>query len=231
MFPISSINYQYFLTEKILYVKLIAHVKVPPMGTKYFYIIFLLIGSMLIEARPISYSGGATLMLQSNEMQNSTYYHYSPTYKYSVGIESVNSQYFKEDYLYYRITYLVNRKNTKNSQRNLYLQSGISSAGLDHNFYGVHGDWETRRLFSGFGYKVTHTQTLDYAEQFLQLGVAPYIGEYGDMHTWLMVKSRHNELIGGWNTYPVLKFFKGNALVEFGYSDTSNWDIHLMYRF
>jgi len=40
-----------------------------------------------------------------------------------------------------------------------------------------------------------------------------------------------DDLTSNWDTYPVLKFFKGNALVEFGYSDTSNWDIHLMYRF
>jgi len=206
-------------------------VNIPPMGIKYLYAFFLIIGSMAVESRPISYSGGSTLMLQSNEMQNSTYYHYSPTYKYSLGIESVNSQYFNEDYSYFRLTYLLNRKNTKNSQRNLYFQSGISSDGLDHYFYGVHGDWETRRLFSGFSHKETQTQTLNYAEQYLQLGVAPYIGEYGDLHTWLMVKSKHNELIGDWNTYPVVKFFKGNALMEIGYTDASEWDIHLMYRF
>ena len=83
----------------------------------------------------------------------------------------------------------------------------------------------------GFGYKKTMMQTLDYIEQYLQVGVAPYIGEYGDLHTWLMLKSKKNDLTSNWDTYPVLKFFKGNALVEFGYSDTSNWDIHLMYRF
>ena len=184
-----------------------------------------------LEARPISYSGGSTLMMVSNEMQDSTYYHYSPTYKFSIGIQQVKDKYFNSDYSYLRLTYLINRKNTQHSQRNLYFQSGISSNGMDHYFYGTHGDWETRKLFLGFGYKNTETKRQDYSEQYLQVGVAPYIGEYGDLHTRLMLKSKKNGLTGSWDTYPVLKLFKGNALIELGYSDSSQWDVHLMYRF
>ena len=33
------------------------------------------------------------------------------------------------------------------------------------------------------------------------------------------------------SSYPVLKFFKGNTLLEFGYNNKTDWDIHLMYRF
>ena len=201
------------------------------MGIKALIILVSFFHFANLEARPISYSGGYTLMMESNNMQDSAYYHYSPSYKYSVGIQQIKDKYFHSNYSYLRLTYLLNRRNTKNSQRNLYLQSGLSSNGLDHYFYGTHGDWETRSLYAGFGYKKTVMKTLDYIEQYLQVGVAPYIGEYGDLHTWLMLKSKKNDLTSNWDTYPVLKFFKGNALVEFGYSDTSNWDIHLMYRF
>jgi hypothetical protein len=201
------------------------------MGIKVLIILVFFFYFVNLEARPISYSGGYTLMTESNNMQDSAYYHYSPSYKYSIGIQQIKDKYFNSKYSYLRLTYLVNRRNTKNSQRNLYLQSGLSSNGLDHYFYGTRGDWETRRLYAGFGYKKTMMKTLDYIEQNLQIGVAPYIGEYGDLHTWLMLKSKKNDLTSNWETYPVLKFFKGNALVEFGYSDTSNWDIHLMYRF
>ena len=201
------------------------------MGIKVLIILVFFFYFVNLEARPISYSGGYTLMTESNNMQDSTYYHYSPSYKYSIGIQQIKDKYFNSKYSYLRLTYLLNRQNTKNSQRNLYLQSGLSSNGLDHYFYGTHGDWETRRLYAGFGYKKTMMKTLDYMEQYLQIGVAPYIGEYGDLHTWLMLKSKKNDLTSNWDTYPVLKFFKGNALVELGYSEKSNWDIHLMYRF
>ncbi len=221
----------YFLSickiiENILINKL--YVNIPPMGIK---IIILLIISFGLDARPISYSGGSTIMSFSDNIKDSLYYHYSPSYKYSVGIENIRDKYFDDNYSYVRFTYLLNRKNTENSQRNLYLQSGISSEGFNKFFYGMHGDWETRRLFVGFGLKETKRKIHDYSEQYYQIGVAPYLGDYGDLHTWIMIKAKENSLENKWSTYPVLKFFKGNVLAEFGYGEKTKWDVHLMYRF
>jgi len=63
------------------------------------------------------------------------------------------------------------------------------------------------------------------------VGVAPYLGTYGDLHSWIMLKTKRNSLKDSWSTYPVLKFFRGNFLMEFGYNDKTDWDAHLMYRF
>ena len=194
-------------------------------------LLFLFIICGVIEARPISYSGGSTVMSNTDNMRDTFYYHYSPTYKYSLGLEAVKDNYFKTDFSYFRLTYLLNRKNTRYSQRNLYFQSGVSSKGLNNNFIGVHGDWETRRWFIGFGYKKVSNDIIEYDDKFLQLGVAPYLGEYGDFHTWVMVKSKKNDLLESWSTFPVLKFFKGNFLIEFGYNNKTEWDSHVMYRF
>ena len=194
-------------------------------------ICLLSVMSFGLDARPISYTGGSTIMAFSDNIKNSIYYHYSPSYKYSIGIEVIRNKYFKDNYSYVRYTYLINRKNTENSQRNLYFQSGVSSKGFDEFFYGVNGDWETRRLFVGFGIKETERKIQDYLEQYYQIGVAPYLGDYGDLHTWIMIKAKDNSLENKWSTYPVLKFFKGNVLMEFGYSKKTKWDIHLMYRF
>ena len=184
----------------------------------------------IIEARPISYSGGSTIMSNSDNMRDTVYYHYSPTYKYSLGLEAVKDDYFNTDYSYLRFTYLIDRKNTNYSQRNLYFQSGLNSKGFNNNFYGIHGDWETRRWFIGFGYKKISHDSIDYEDKFIQFGLAPYLGEYGDFHTWIMVKSKKNSLTENWSTFPVLKFFKGNFLIEFGYNDETEWDSHIMYR-
>ena len=170
-------------------------------------------------------------MSNTDNMRDTYYYHYSPTYKYSLGLEAVKDDYFNTDFSYFRLTYLLNRKNTRYSQRNLYFQSGVSSKGLNNNFIGVHGDWETRRWFIGFGYKKVSNDIIEYDDKFLQLGVAPYLGEYGDFHTWVMVKSKKNDLLESWSTFPVLKFFKGNFLIEFGYNNKTEWDSHVMYRF
>ena len=143
-----------------------------------------------VEARPISYSGGHTIMHFNDNMKESLYYHYSPSYKYSFGIENLNDKVFSKSDSYLRFTYLLNRKNKKESQRNLYFQSAFSPND-SNNFYGIHGDWETRRLFVGFGYKKIEN-IIDYDDKFIQLGIAPYLGKYGDFHTWLMVKTKKN---------------------------------------
>ena len=111
-------------------------------------------------------------MLMSDNMQDSIYFHYSPSYKFSIGIEGVKDQIFDKDFSYLRLTYLLNRKNTRHSQRNLYFQSGVSSEGMDSHFFGVHGDWETRRLFVGFGFKEVFNEINDYTEKFIQTGLS-----------------------------------------------------------
>ena len=193
---------------------------------KIFFILFLVLNT---EARPISYSGGHTLMHFNDNMKESIYYHYSPSFKYSIGVEELNNKIFDRSETNLRFTYLVNRKNTKNSQRNFYFQSAVSTK--NSNFiYGVHGDWETRRYFIGFDYKEVKN-IIDYTDKHIQLGLAPYLGEYGDLHTWLMVKTKKNSINNKQITYPVVKFFKGNVLLELGYDKKTDWDIHLMYRF
>ena len=98
-------------------------------------------------------------------------------------------------------------------------------------FYGIHGDWETRRVFSGFSLKRTENGYKNYTDKFIQLGFAPYLGNYGDLHSWIMIKSKKNSFSNSWSTYPLLKFFKGDFLFELGFNNKTQWDAHLMYRF
>ena len=113
----------------------------------------------------------------------------------------------------------------------MYFQCGLCSYGLDIYFFGLHGDWETRRWFAGFGLKQVENKIENYKEQYYKLGIAPYLGDYGDFHTWIIVKTKEISLDNKWSTYPVLQFFKGNVLMEVGYNNETEWDVHLMYRF
>ena len=169
-------------------------------------------------------------MYQSNSMYSSYYYHYSPTYKYSVGAEYINDRHFNDQYVNLKTTYLLNRQNTKSSQGNLYLTGGISTKSKDNFFYGVHGDWETRRIFTSFSYINKHTDKKNYTENEFKFGVAPYLGEYNDLHTWVMVKTKKDTIKNNWETYPFIKFFKGDYLLEVG-AKNSHWDVHYMFRF
>ena len=92
-------------------------------------------------------------MYKSDTFNDSVYLHYSPTYKYSIGLERAKNKFYKNTENYFRLTYLVNRKNTFTSQRNLYFQSGVMPDDTENIFYGMHGDWETRKWFIWFWYK------------------------------------------------------------------------------
>jgi hypothetical protein len=169
-------------------------------------------------------------MYKTNSMYSSYYYHYSPVYKYSLGLEYINDRHFNDQYINLKTTYLLGRKNTKSSQGNLYLTGGISTKSNNNRFYGVHGDWETRRLFTSFSVINKDTDVKDFTENELTFGVAPYLGEYNDLHTWVMVKTKKNTIKNNWETYPYMKFFKGDSLIEIG-TKNSHWDIHYMLRF
>ena len=198
------------------------------------YLLVLLIAcAASAEARPVSYSGGSTLMAFFNDLQDSVYFHYSPTHQYALGAEYVRDKLFNQNYVYLRSTFLLHRNNTDDSQSNLYVQAGFRPDGFERYFLGVQGDWETRRLYAAFGYQWVGGDIKDHFNRYLQLGFAPYLGDYGDLHTWIMVKSKNNTLTDEWSTYPVLRFFKGSAFLEVGYDPKGEgeWDIHVMYRF
>jgi hypothetical protein len=52
-----------------------------------------------------------------------------------------------------------------------------------------------------------------------------------DETSWKMFKTKKNSLGDSWSTYPVIKFFKGDFLIELGYNNKTRTDAHLMYRF
>ena len=86
-------------------------------------------------------------------------------------------------------------------------------------------------MYAGFSYKNAKVSNQSYSDRFVQLGIAPYLGEYGDIHTWIMMKAKKNTLDNDWSVYPMLKLFKGDFLLEVGYNNKTKLDAHLMYRF
>ena len=82
---------------------------------KYLIVLLVLIFPLSNEvyARPISWSGGSTFMYKTDSMKSSYYYHYSPLYRYSLGVEYVNDRHFNNQYFNLRGTYLLDRENTK----------------------------------------------------------------------------------------------------------------------
>ena len=95
-------------------------------------------------------------------------------------------------------------------------------------------DWETRSLF--VGYRNRYLDAGHHASQFMQAfraGFAPYEGDTGDLHTWLMLEIDHRPSDPDSITAtPLVRFFKGPLLVEAGYNLTANQPLfNFTYRF
>jgi len=202
----------------------------------------LLIGAAA-QARPVSYEGGWTVIEETDRGSTSLLVHYTPNPSWSVGPKVEWAR--KDDRLFAgaQATYLAHRWFGEDYQANLYAFTGVGAAwGIDDNdadaqaagFVGVMADWETRRWF--VSYKARAFEAGDVGGGVMQaarLGWAPYEGDFGDLHTWLMVEVDHRpeaeEPVG---VTPLLRFFKGPVLFEAGWSLTDDQPLAtLQYRF
>jgi len=208
--------------------------------------IFLGIGIIIpniVQARPVSYPGGWTTMLMNNGDMNSFHLHYSPTAKYSVGIRSA---YHREDDFWHstlQVNNLLKRWNNPDSQANLYLKSGIGVAYSDAEefdgeidpavFTGIAADWEDRRYFVSYENRYMEAGDIhDGFHQSARIGIAPYIGDYGDLHTWLMLEVEHEpEADEKFTITPLIRFFKGVHLMEAGMSNQGDVLFNYVIRY
>ena len=178
------------------------------------------------EARPVSYPGGWTLMQMNNGDYSAVHAHYSPTFQDSIGLYSERN--WSEDWHFTGIQYnrLVKRWNEQNSQANLYIKTGIGQGDPFGDgdtelagFVGLGADWETRRWFTSYearAYDLTFDQSIRHAAR---IGVAPYIGDYGDLHTWVMLQVENQpENETPTTITPLVRFFYDVQMVEVGYT-------------
>lgn len=192
------------------------------------------------EARPVSYPGGWTWMQMNTGDYSSVHAHYSPTFRDSIGLYSERN--WSEDWHYTGLQYnrLLKRWNAKNAQANVYLKGSVGQAdpfGEDDaelaGFIGVGADWETRRWFTSYearAYDLGFNQT---ARQSARIGVAPYIGDYGDLHTWLMLQVENQPESDTPTTLtPLVRFFYDVQLLEIGYTpETERFMANWIVRF
>ena len=204
-------------------------------------IILMLICSNTAFARPVSYSDAWTWMTKNDAEINSTHIHYSPTFKYSLGYRAEYSK--KEKYSIHSLHYnhLIKRLNKKHSQANFYTKSGVGILHTDFlnyeskkkyaGYLGISSDWETRRYFISYENRYFHSGKINnYFSHKIKGGVAPYLGDYGDLHTWLMFQIDHIPENSHAITYsPLIRFFYSTHLVEIGANNNNkflfNWTI------
>lgn len=200
-------------------------------------------GSPSASARPVSYPGGWALMSMNDGGTNRLHLLYTLTPRLAIGY---NGEYWRDDdhqIHAVQVNNLLKRWNNFDSQGNLYLKSGVGAAYGKSNGYedkwrpalytGLAADWEDRRYFMSYENRVIEAGDIqnDF-RQSVQVGITPYIGEYGDLHTWLMLKTEHTpEARDHFTITPMVRLFKGDGLVEAGVSNHGDIMFNLTYRY
>lgn len=201
-------------------------------------ILIFVIASICSEARPVSYPTGTTVMFMNDGDVNSVHMHYSPTARYSVGYRGFYSRLGSYHFNGLQFNYLAKRKNMPAAQANFYVKSGLGVATQDSQnslaaFVGVAMDWENRRYFTSYENRYVQADVMSSSfSQEARVGFAPYIGDYGDLHTWLMIQLDHNpNTQDEFRVTPLVRFFKGEYLTEIGMSDSGEVLFNFVARF
>lgn len=199
------------------------------------------LSTSIAHARPVSYPDAWTAMTMNNGDRYSAHLHYSPTANYSIGYKF---EYWRDSEFAInavQLNNLIKRWNMPDAQANLYLKSGAGVAysnygDFDHEtdpavYSGMAADWENRRFFLSYENRYTEAGNIsDFYMQSARVGVAPYVGDYGDLHTWLMLEAEHQpESDDHYTITPMIRLFKDVHLVEAGVSNHGdvlfNWVI------
>ena len=157
-----------------------------------------------------------------HHFQKKLAYHYSVSHQLSLGAHYMSiDENPKQGYTLAQGNILLKRWNSTGAQGNAYALLSVGSSVQSQKaamHFGLQGDWETRRI-----YTFVKADYYDLDRRYLnlraRLGLAPYIADFEDWHSWVMIQLDHRVSSDSRETtvMPVLRFFKVNYLLEFGY--------------
>jgi hypothetical protein len=204
------------------------------------YFLLAALGLSLVYSRPISYPEGITVMSQNHQNRQRLHIHYSPNIKRSLGLvlqhnntpTSVQQKHIQGGLQWNELLY---RRNTKNSQTNLYFKA-IPLFTKWGGSLGIAGDSETRRFFGSYEWVQEYNmyEPRSTAHHFARVGVAPYVAEFNNLHLWFMLQahqymySQRESATIVWT--PLVRLFKGPVLAELGSNLQSTFLLNVIIR-
>lgn len=175
------------------------------------------------QARPVSWPGGVTVMAERTGDDAAVLVHYSVDPRVSLGLRQQWTPDGEPARTQLVATRLVKRWNEPASQANLYARAGLGmaegpgrtgAADLE-----IMSDWETRRWYLSAAAKATRDGSDATGQLKARVGIAPYEGDFGDLHTWLMLEADWKpERADPVLVRPLVRFFYDVHLLELGWS-------------
>jgi hypothetical protein len=191
-------------------------------------------------AKPITYPGGWAVMTMNDMDSNAANVTYTLTPRFSVGVQHEYLRGPEANADTAELNTLLKRWNNAGSQANLFLKSGAGIAYKDGEadpalYGGLLADWENRRFFTSYENRFYKAGDIEsFARHTGRVGVAPYIGKAGDIHTWLMLQTDYEpgkESGDDVSVTPLVRVFKGQTLLEAGYNLDGGVLFHAMVSF
>jgi hypothetical protein len=189
------------------------------------------------QAKPLSYVGGTMVMQENDETGYTLSIDYTFDPHFALGVYSKYEINQREFYMAGpQLNTLIKRWNLPDGQGNIFSMTGAGMARQGTNnqptaWAGLLADYETRRLFFSYEPRLTYAGNID--QSFWQrsyVGFAPYLANYDDLNTWLLIRADHHPAKNDhFVVTPVLRFFYKTIWLEIGYSSSNhvmvNWTV------
>ncbi len=191
------------------------------------------------EAKPLSYVGGTMVMVENDETGSTAAVDYTFDPRFAAGLfvkREIGGNTFTMIGPQFNI--LVKRWNLPDGQGNIFSMTGVGTV-VDSGtprfaaWTNVLADYETRRIFTSYEVRFMHARAVENSIwQRARVGMAPYLANYNDLNTWLMVQVDHHPAKNYTTTVtPLVRFFYKTLLVEAGYSTRGTAMFNLVRQF
>jgi hypothetical protein len=187
------------------------------------------------NAKPLSYPGGVMVMQENDQTGNTLSVDYTFDPHFALGMYAKRDIGGNDFYTVGpQLNTLIKRWNLADGQGNIFSMTGAGAS-----WQGSHTqpaawaslvfDYETRRYF--FSYEPRLMYSGDIEKSFWQrasIGVAPYLANYDQLNTWIMLKVDHHPAKQDhFVVTPYLRLFYKTIWLEAGYSSDNhvllNW--------
>jgi hypothetical protein len=196
-----------------------------------------------VLARNVSYVGGWTFLEDLNDESAAGLLHYTLHKKCSLGYRY---EFFRDEEWHYnglQCNFLAKRWNMPDAQANIYVLNSAGVAASDYRELdskwapaftsGMAADWENRRYFVSYENRYVYADEVqNFFSQKGRLGIAPYVAEFNNVHTWLMVEVGHSTAKSDEvSVTPLERVFKGPYMAEVGWNIQGNIMVNLRILF
>ena len=189
------------------------------------------------QAKPLSYVGGTMVMQENDETGHTVAIDYTFDPHFALGLYSKYE--INQDEFWVagpQLNTLVKRWNLPEGQGNIFAMTGAGEARQGNRnepaaWLTLLGDYETRRVFFSYEARFMYAQDIEKsAWQRAYAGFAPYLANYDQLNTWLLLRLDHHPAKNDhFVVTPVIRFFYKTIWLEAGYSSNNhvmvNWTV------